>query len=382
MTLDKFLDKFKRSTSNKSYIKEIEGLRFVAIFFVVLSHIIIHMIRVMNIHEDEIPANLLSFIYLKGGFGVHLFFTLSGFILSIPYIKSYTLNEGSVSIKNYFLRRVTRLEPPFIISTLIFFVLYVFFMNGVDSLKHLFYTLTYSHYFVFKHWSPINPVTWSLETEIQFYIIAPIIFYTIFKPRKTYVKLFVFFTLLVMGFWGYFQFHETLDNIHLGKSLLKYINFFLVGMMAGYYYILYLQKNNTKNILYDIIGIISLTAIIYTHEMSLYLYYPVQVTACFLLIISSFKGLILNKVFSNRIICIIGGMCYSIYLLHYAFIYMLLLVLKKYFIEIDSFNTLLITNTVIILPLLLITCAVFFLLFEKPFMGKNWFKLKNKIKLT
>jgi peptidoglycan/LPS O-acetylase OafA/YrhL len=298
MTFDFFLDKFKRTTSNKSYIKEIEGLRFVAIFFVVLSHIITHMVREMNLKVDG--SNFLYFIYSNGGFGVNLFFSLSGFILAIPFIKSFAFNEGSVSIKNYFLRRITRLEPPFIISLILFFILYVYFKSDEHAFEHLFYSLTYSHYIVYNTWSPINPITWSLETEIQFYVIAPIIFYLLFKPQKTTHKLLVFFLLLIGAFLFFSFFSETLKTLHLNKSLLRYFNFFLIGAISGYYYSTKLQNIIVKNFFYDLLGIAALSTIILTHHLPYNIFYPLQVLSCFLLIVSSFKGIYLNKVAVSR----------------------------------------------------------------------------------
>jgi peptidoglycan/LPS O-acetylase OafA/YrhL len=56
---------------------------------------------------DHLVAEVLDF----AAYGVHLFFVLSGFILALPFCKA-ARGGGSVDIKKYFWRRVTRLEPP------------------------------------------------------------------------------------------------------------------------------------------------------------------------------------------------------------------------------------------------------------------------------
>jgi peptidoglycan/LPS O-acetylase OafA/YrhL len=108
----KFLQKFKRITYSTSYLPEVDGLRFLAIFSVV---VIMHIPNYLNdkfYHYQFIPQGYWKNFSIAGGHGVGLFFVISGFILSLPFAK-WRLNKGKkISLKNYYLRRVTRLEPP------------------------------------------------------------------------------------------------------------------------------------------------------------------------------------------------------------------------------------------------------------------------------
>jgi peptidoglycan/LPS O-acetylase OafA/YrhL len=72
---------------------------------------------------------------------------------------------------------VTRLEPPFIICIIILFVAqFLFSSRHQNTLCPSFLaSITYSHAAVFPDVPPINPVTWSLEVEVQYYLLAPLL---------------------------------------------------------------------------------------------------------------------------------------------------------------------------------------------------------------
>ena len=50
-----------------------------------------------------------------------MFFVISGFVLGMPFCKRTLADGPPVNLGRYFLRRLTRLEPPYAISLLIFF---------------------------------------------------------------------------------------------------------------------------------------------------------------------------------------------------------------------------------------------------------------------
>jgi peptidoglycan/LPS O-acetylase OafA/YrhL len=101
--------RFRRITHN-NFIPQIDGLRFVAIASVVLFHIYSALETRSPIPIPRLPENL------DAKRGVELFFAISGFILGVPFASARFLNTPAVNLKQYFLRRLTRLEPPYIIS--------------------------------------------------------------------------------------------------------------------------------------------------------------------------------------------------------------------------------------------------------------------------
>jgi peptidoglycan/LPS O-acetylase OafA/YrhL len=137
-------------------------------------------------------------------------------------------------------------------------------------------------------------------------------------------------------------------------------------------YLNYFQKDlNSKSYIWDIIGVTATFSVFWLDPQNVRIF-PLGSVICLLLIfISTFKGKILNFFYTRKFIYITGGMCYTIYLIHYGFL--------AYFMKFTSnigFEGSLLLNlliqAVIMLPILFIVSSVFFLLFEKPFMYKDW----------
>ena len=125
------LNNFQRKTVSNNFIPEIDGLRFLAIITVVLYHLNTVFSREMGLGLSKALLELggpktnfsLAWWWVRLDLGVKVFFAISGFVLALPFLKYYLgLTDKKVQLKSYFIRRLTRLEPPFII-TLVFFIL-------------------------------------------------------------------------------------------------------------------------------------------------------------------------------------------------------------------------------------------------------------------
>ena len=120
--------------------------------------------------------DLMTRMIGNGDRGVLLFFAISGYILARPFLRQHRLGGKRVALGAYYLRRVTRLEPPYILSLLMYTFAF-WFVGGQLSmmLPHLVASVFYVHNLVYNSVSTINFVTWSLEVEIQFYLLAPLL---------------------------------------------------------------------------------------------------------------------------------------------------------------------------------------------------------------
>jgi peptidoglycan/LPS O-acetylase OafA/YrhL len=147
-------------TSSEFHIPSLDGIRAVAAFIVFLSHCGL---------EDVVP----------GGFGVTIFFFLSGFLITTLLRQEYE-KRGDISLKKFYLRRVYRIIPPLYIVLL---VLMLPFSVG-DSTHHptnlalaaQFLQLT-NYYQIFWGGDTMIPGTgqmWSLAVEEHFYLLFPL----------------------------------------------------------------------------------------------------------------------------------------------------------------------------------------------------------------
>lgn len=368
---------FRRITSSGSFIPEIDGLRFIAIASVVLSHLnIFFSEKDANQYADTINYSFLKHLLLNCRMGVPLFFVISGFILGIPFAKFYINKVNAVDIKNYFLRRLTRLEPPYILvmTIMLFGAVYVAKTISLnDGVESYLSSIIYSHNFIFPStFSKLNGVIWSLEVEVQFYILAPLMAY-VFFIKKTSIRRIVLISIIVLfviiNRFGF----NTLQFI----SIINYFQYFLLGFLIADLYV----SNSSifaKTKLDYIFGLFFFLVIWlfdnsdFKFKYQKFIWELIQLISIFFL----YYYVLFHKIFrvlSFKLITNIGGMCYSIYLLHYPIISMFGNVLLKYSFSKYSFINITIYS-IILMCLILLIASVFFLFIERPCMDKDWFK--------
>lgn len=374
------LKSFRRITSNKAFIPEVDGLRFVAIITVIFLHTNTNYKRVFgDIIPDSYNDSFINFLFAQGGLGVDVFFAISGFILGLPFAKYYLTEGRKVNIKNYFIRRLTRLEPPYLLALLGLFIVPIFILpesmflsifgeTPAGLLDNLLASIFYVHFFIFGDFNPINPVTWSLETEVQFYILAPIISSVLFIKNHRNRRILIVTIILLLNFTIPYTL-GSLEEYNLHKSIINYLHSFLVGFAFVDVFLFGLDKIK-KSYLWDVVGAISVVLLFSFHPDSVKyerLYFDIGVFGLF---IAVFRGFVFNYIFTREFIVVVGGMCYTIYLLHYPVLFIIMKGMSA--LPISSFALSIVVNFVAAIVGLLIVSAVFFKLIEQPCMDKNW----------
>ncbi len=367
----------KRHTNANTFIPEIDGLRFFAIITVVIYHLNTTYAEAVNTAWKPI-LDISNPLYvgwwlLRLDLGVKVFFAISGFVLALPFLKHYLQGEAKISIGEYFYRRLTRLEPPFVITLLGFYAVHVFVLHNdaLELLPSLLASLLYIHSFVFGIPSSINPVTWSLETEAQFYIVIPFLLAGIFYVKNKLTRYALVLLMIGLSIWWKTIILQQ-DIEHLYYSIFSYLSNFMVGVLFAKIFLTYPKFFKTKNIVYDLLGLFSIFIIFYFYKpQSLWTNNLIFNIALFAMILSAFKGIIFNYFYTRQIIYVIGGMCYTIYLLHYAFFHLLMKFSKTITQELN-YGTALLIQMGIALTLLMVISSLFFILIEKPCMNKKW----------
>ena len=364
-----FIDRFRRITSQGNYLPEIDGLRFLAITMVVVFHIQGYFSHksTTTYKPNTGLTNQVLLVLSSWDKGVLLFFVISGFILALPFGNNILNGGKKVSLRSFYVRRVTRLEPPYIITMVCLFALLL--VTRVYSFKvllpSLLASLTYTHNVVFG--TPlIAVVTWSLEVEIQFYLIAPLAtkLYLGSKWMRRSIMTLLILLLPVI------QHVAPVQTI----TLYTHLQYFLLGLLLADFYICKERITKVNNILFSTFtGLISLPVILFIDQQK-----SVVNSWIFLVAIFHFYHLVLfnptwKKAFGIPLMAVIGGMCYSIYLWHFAIISIAGRFLIHYNITDNYLSNLLLFSLSLFVPIL-ICSAFFFYVIEKPCMSKDWYK--------
>lgn len=361
-----------RITSTGKFIPEIDGLRFVAILSVILIHIVNYVgekrFEFTGVRPDyDVP---LARLMRTGNIGVQIFFAISGFILAVPFAEFRLKGKWGPTIKQYLLRRLTRLEPPYIINLVILLAL-LLITRGWPALQlwpRLLASMGYVHSTIYHENNPISVVIWSLEVEVQFYLLAPLIF-QIYRLKYTLVRHMILIGAIVI-------YPSVIDVTSFNLSLLGQIHYFLAGMLLADMYVSGEWQSQPKQWACDLLCVGSLTAL----YAWLYAGYPKHsfVTAVLILLFEwgTLRGTVAGIVFSRPTIVTLGGMCYSIYLYHEYIIYIAGRIANKLYLSGHSFTANLILQCIFFLPIIFAGSAIMFILFERPFMRKDWYRKK------
>jgi peptidoglycan/LPS O-acetylase OafA/YrhL len=361
-------NRLKRITTSGIYIPEIDGLRFLAISSVVLFHLLMELhLRSGRVIPVENGWAWLDKFLSNGYRGVHLFFLISGMILAMPFARQLLRGERPVSLRKYYLRRVTRLEPPYLASILIAVLLIAVYNHSLHGISagHVLATVFYQHNLIYGEASTINIVTWSLEIEIQFYLLAPLIM-QIFRVRPAILRRAILAALIVaISAAQYFTHHSRQFEL----SILYYLQYFLAGLLLADLFTLELQSAPPRW-WWDVAGVAALLIGFWIPGDELgHAVLPVVFGVLF---VGVFKGPTLRRIFSMPSIAITGGMCYSIYLLHFLVIAVVFKISRYAIVARTTFFTNFAVQLVLVVPVVFLLSALFYLAIERPCMDPEW----------
>ena len=302
-----------------NYRPEIDGLRSVAVFAVILYHA---------------QIKVFDFEVFKGGFiGVDIFFVISGYLITSIIFKELTVNND-FSFKKFYERRARRILPVLLFIILvsqIFAWIYLYPTDLINFSKSILYTLGFSsnfyfHYSGLEYGSPeglLKPFlhTWSLSVEEQYYVLFPIIFIVIFKYFRRYLLHFLLLgliTSLLLADWGsktypsstFYFLHTRMWEL-IGGSLLAYFEIKL-GRRG--------QNNSWRNF-FSFFGFLLIVYAIFFYNDKIFhpsFYTVIPITGVILILWFANKSDIVTKTLSQNLFVGVGLISYSLYLWHYT----------------------------------------------------------------
>jgi peptidoglycan/LPS O-acetylase OafA/YrhL len=359
----------RRIITGNRYVPEIDGLRFIAIMSVVLFH----AFGYYSVRSGlAVTSSWITTFLIHGDRGVKLFFVISGFILGLPFADHYLKGRNLPSLRKYFLRRFTRLEPPYMINLLVCWVLLVLVKHQAGLFPHFLASLAYLHQFVFQAPSLVNGVAWSLEVEIQFYCLVPILTLLFLVRGKALRRVLLGAIMLFAGVLQTLVMpapDSTLSLLPPGHlTLLYYIQFFIAGFLLADIYLLDWDRCPRPSWAWDFISLAGWPLVFWMPDGAVQIAMPFLTL---LLYIAAFRGVVFRWFYTRPLITVIGGMCYSIYLFHYQIIS----AVGRATVRIHvgpafwpDFAWHCLVTVLIIIP----SCGFYYMLIERPCMDPAW----------
>jgi len=367
-------------SKGRDFVPQIDGLRCLAITAVLAYHVRATIVWHYGVPFDNpvVADGMANWVFGAGCKGVEFFFAISGFILCLPFARQHLGQSEPVQLKAYYLRRLTRLEPPYLIQLAIFFFVACLVLRHEPAhpelyqqpdwlarlLQHFGVSLFYGSGLVYHAYPTLNVVLWSLEIEVQFYLLAPLLA-RVFRLTSAPARRLAIIGLMLLPAvvapllpaWAW------LDWTLLGK-----LPFFMAGFLFGELYLGGHMNPKGRNHFWDFLFIAIVVFIVWSGRFGLD--YPFLPWLAVFILTAAFRGKFLHWLLGQRLLTIIGGMCYTIYMYHWLLISGLYHVTKKISTHIYGLD--LVLQFAVLSVIVLTLCSVLFVLFERPFMQRDW----------
>ncbi len=310
----------------KIYFPNLNGLRFIAAFLVIIHHIE----QIKSFSKIENYWGSIPFVGIIGKLGVVLFFVLSGFLITYLLLTEEH-SFKNISIRKFYIRRILRIWPLyFLIIILAFFVLpniNLFTWPGYGKevvfsnllLKLFLYAIFFPNLVLsLLGIVPYASHTWSIGTEEQYYLVWPIIL-KYFKKNRITLMLFIIVSYLAFG--KILSTHYA-DNLPFKSVIKAFWSTFNIDCMAigGIYAILLFQKNKFLEVITnDILFYLTITLVIFLMIKGVYIPYIHYefYSVLFGIIILNFATNDKIKItLENKFLNYLGNISYGVYMYH------------------------------------------------------------------
>ncbi|MES2456742.1 MAG: acyltransferase [Bacteroidota bacterium] len=227
------------TTNNPGQHNNFDFLRFAFAFSVVLFHL-------AWLTRDK------TLMHFFGGIDPNMpvsgFFIISGFLIANSY-------NRSASLKSYFVKRMHRLLPAYIVVVLICTVSlsivsnlsFTAYFSNNTTYKYLLDNLIFLNFLqpclpgVFES-NPIcavNGALWTIKIEVCFYLILPLLCYVLKKFRNKLVPLLLLYAIVLLHNYALTRFLQPHNPAIYGllmHQLPALMTYFISGMVLHYYF--------------------------------------------------------------------------------------------------------------------------------------------------
>lgn len=352
----------------------IDGWRAIAALGVLFTH----TLGILN-HPPLYLGSIDLFLVLNiWGNGVHLFFIISGFCFLLVMSKN---NDYSLkALLGFWKKRWLRIAPAFYVACV------VYGLHRYGSFSRELLLSLFANFIFLQTYIPgtgIAALFWSLSVEWLFYIMLPPIFILI----KSFGYIPIIVGMLIVGF--------LLNLVHycgyiyagdFGWYYTIFANFehFGWGMLLGF---IFKQEFLSRSFLSGITGFFFGLLVSYIGKILFYSAFvkymgkwgfifesagPLIMTLGFsIMILSSLRNSLINKIFSNGVLVFLGRISYSFYLWHMLVLELCFQYFRQY-IPMSPFGivTLLIITIIFLIPISYISYNLIESFYFKLFASK------------
>ncbi len=326
---------------------DIQGLRALAVLFVVLFH--------------------FQHQWMPGGFiGVDMFFVVSGFLISKSMISQ--IDKKTFNYVQFIIGRVKRIVPAYLVMLIVVAIPSYFVLIPSDMLSFLYDLRTSlvffsnqvfaeaNNYFGAKSYEKSLLHTWSLSIEMQFYFLLPILLYVI--PSR-YYKWFFGVAALIVLFYTQYQIDVLSEKSAMYFSLLARSAEFMIGIGINLIPGSSKVGAKSKNFMGFFAIITLLLSVFLITENSSFpglLAAPACLATAVIIWLNNSK---FNEVLSWSPLVYIGTLSYSLYLWHWPILSLYRYYTMRYDLTIGEM-------VIALLVISLLTIASFYII-EEPF---------------
>jgi peptidoglycan/LPS O-acetylase OafA/YrhL len=216
----------------------LDGLRGIAILWVLWYH-------VWEISWQVPPIYQLIFIPATGFVGVHLFFFLSGFVISYPFVRAVLRERKQPSWGHFAWRRFIKIVPSYVLSIAAAYAIgYAQQQPGASTIPDLVTHLLFVHTWFTNRYGTIDGVLWTLAVEVQFYFIFPLIWWC-FKRRPWLTAGAMIAIAWIWRAWMAQCCYATLFTDY-EENLPGYLDIFAFGLISAYIFARFGERVRTS----------------------------------------------------------------------------------------------------------------------------------------
>jgi peptidoglycan/LPS O-acetylase OafA/YrhL len=180
------------------------------------------------------PFSWLQWIPETGFIGVPLFFFLSGFVITFPFVRAQVAGERLPTWSHFAWRRFIKIVPSYVLSIAIAYAIGYAVRErfGAAPWQEILTHLLFIHTWWQSTYGSINGVLWTLAVEVEFYLVFPLIWWCFRRrPLLTFIAM-----LAVAMLW---RIHAAQCCFHTDMPLLVenlpgYLDIFACGMLCAW----------------------------------------------------------------------------------------------------------------------------------------------------